>query len=506
VVRLSLSHREKEFPVLLQDLFNALDPAAIPSVSGQAAVSGVCDDSRLVRPGDLFVARAGTQTDGSKFLRDAAQRGAVAAIVAAPVGDVAIPQLVVGDTARAASFLAHVFHNRPSRMVKVVGVTGTNGKTTTTYLVRQLLKSVSSRCGLIGTCEIDDGRTISTATMTTPGAVEIAALLASMRSNRCRACAIEVSSHALHQARVAGVEFAAAAFTNLTRDHLDYHGTMENYADAKASLFTSLDSNAVAVVNGEDPWSERMVRDCRARLIRFGFGSDMDYSARDVMINSRGSNFVLVTPDGRTEVSMSLVGRYNIENALAAAALVGEAFALNVHQIAAGLARASGAPGRLQSVDAGQPFTVLVDYAHSDDALENVLATLRPMTRGALRVVFGCGGDRDRGKRPLMADTACRLADAIYVTNDNPRTEDPEAIIREILCGVPAGAAKRVRVEPDRRSAIRLALSDAAPGDIVLLAGKGHENYQIVGQTKHHFDDREEAQGFLQSRGHRVSA
>jgi len=232
----------------------------------------------------------------------------------------------------------------------------------------------------------------------------------------------------------------------------------------------------------------------------------MDYAARDVMINSRGSNFVLVTPDGRANVSMSLVGKHNIENALAAAALAGEVFKMNVHQIAAGLARAAGAPGRLQPVNAGQPFPVLVDYAHSDDALENVLGTLRQMTHGALRVVFGCGGDRDRGKRPRMAETACRIADAIYVTSDNPRTEDPEAIIREILCGVPAGAGPRVRVEPDRRTAIRLALSDAAPGDIVLLAGKGHENYQIIGETKHHFDDREEAMNFLQSRGHRVSA
>lgn len=491
---------------MLQDLFKALDPAAMPSASGQASVLGVCDDSRLVRPGDLFVARAGTHTDGSKFLRDAADRGAIAAIVAAQVGDIAIPQLVVGDTAKAAAFLAHVFHNRPSRMVKVVGVTGTNGKTTTTYLIRQLLKSISVRCGLIGTCEIDDGNTVTESAMTTPGAVEIAGLLASMRTNRCRACAIEVSSHALHQGRVTGVEFAGAAFTNLTGDHLDYHKTMDNYADAKAGLFASLDKDGVAVVNGEDPWSERMLRDCRARIIRFGFGSTMDYAARGVMVNSRGSNFELVTPDGSAVVAMSLIGRHNIENALAAAALAGEVFQMNVHQIAAGLGRAAPAPGRLQAVNAGQPFFVMVDYAHSDDAMENVLTSLRPMTHGALRVVFGCGGDRDREKRPRMAETACRIADAVYVTNDNPRTEDPEAIIREILCGVPAGAGSRVRVEPDRRKAIRLALSDAAPGDIVLLAGKGHENYQIVGETKLHFDDREEAFAFLQSRGHRVSA
>jgi UDP-N-acetylmuramoyl-L-alanyl-D-glutamate--2,6-diaminopimelate ligase len=282
---------------------------------------------------------------------------------------------------------------------------------------------------------------------------------------------------------------------------------MDEYAAAKAMLFASLNPESIAAVNGEDPWTERMLQDCRAKVIRFGFGSGMDYAARDVMVNSRGSHFVLVTPDGQANISMNLIGRHNIENALAASALLGETFGLTVHQLAAGLSRVTGAPGRLEAVTAGQPFSVLVDYAHSDDALENVLSALRPLVRGAsLRVVFGCGGDRDRSKRPRMAETACRIADAIYVTSDNPRTEDAEAIIREILCGVPLGAGPRVRVEPDRHKAIRMALADAGPGDIVLLAGKGHENYQIVGTTKNHFDDREEAIGCLKKYGKLVSA
>jgi UDP-N-acetylmuramoyl-L-alanyl-D-glutamate--2,6-diaminopimelate ligase len=311
---------------------------------------------------------------------------------------------------------------------------------------------------------------------------------------------MEVSSHALDQGRVSGVTFAGAAFTNLTGDHLDYHKTMENYAAAKARLFVSLSETAVAVINGDDKWSDRMVQDCNGRIIRFGFGKNADYRARDVAVTSGGSNFILHTPDGRTEVNMQLIGRHNIENALAAAALVGEAFGLSVHQIAMGLKDAQGAPGRLQAVRAGQPFAVLVDYAHTDDALENVLTALRPLTRGKLRVLFGCGGDRDRTKRPRMAKTAEKLADAIYVTSDNPRTEEPRSILNEVVSGLSARGKAEAVVEIDRAEAIRQILSDAEPNDVVLIAGKGHENYQIIGTEKRHFDDVEEAENALKQR------
>ena len=467
-------------------------------------ITGVCDDSRRVQPGDLFVARAGGTADGSQFLADAQARGAVAAVVVRPDGGAAprtpnLPTVVSADPS-IASLLAQAFHGHPTLTVKVLGVTGTNGKTTTTYLLRHLLQKQRQRCGLIGTVETDDGRTTVESTMTTPGAIDLAALMGRMRDNGCRSCAMEVSSHSLDQGRAAGVHFTGAVFTNLTGDHLDYHKTMDAYAAAKAKLFESLPSHGVAVVNGDDTWAPRMVRDCPGRIIRFGFTKNADYRARDVSVTSAGTKFVLHTPDGRAEAELRLIGKHNVENALAAAALAGEVFGLSVHQLVAGLRDAAGAPGRLQSVHAGQPFAVLVDYAHTDDALENVLKALRPLTRGTLRVLFGCGGDRDATKRPRMARVAEKLADAVYVTSDNPRTESAAGILDQICAGFNTSVGRRAVVELDRRSAIERVLGDAGPDDVVLIAGKGHENYQIVGTIKHHFDDVEECRRVLEGR------
>src|SRR6185437_2295840 len=277
-------------------------------------ITGICEDSRTAVPGNLFIARSGTKADGAQYIADAAAKGAVAAVVASKVPRSPIPQIAVGDTSAVASVLANLFHGRPDQKVRMLGVTGTNGKTTTTYLLRHILGKVNTRCGMIGTVETDDGRTRRAASMTTPAATEIAGLLASMRDKGCRACAMEVSSHALDQGRVAGISFAGAAFTNLTGDHLDYHKTMDNYADAKAKLFASLSQTVVAVVNAEDKFSDRMVRDCHGRIIRFGFGKAADYRARDVAITSNGSNFILHTPDGRAEVHVQLIGRHNVEN------------------------------------------------------------------------------------------------------------------------------------------------------------------------------------------------
>jgi UDP-N-acetylmuramoyl-L-alanyl-D-glutamate--2,6-diaminopimelate ligase len=493
--------------MLLHSLIRQFDPhASLSGIPNQLEVTGVREDSRLVRPGDLFIARPGTKADGSRFVRDAHARGAAAAVVPAKVAEAPLPQVVVEDPASAASVLANLFFGLPAEKVRVLGITGTNGKTTTTYLLRHLLAKVNVRCGVVGTVEIDDGRTRREADMTTPAACDIAELLATMRDRGCRACAMEVSSHALDQGRVAGLAFAGAAFMNLTGDHLDYHRTMDAYAAAKARLFESLGESAVAVVNADDKWAARMVHVCRGRVIRFGFGKGADYRAKDPAVTSNGTHFVLHTPDGRAEVGMELIGKHNIQNALAAAALAGEVFGLSVHQIASGLRDAQGAPGRLQAVRLGQPFAVLVDYAHTDDALENVLSAVRPLTRGRLRVLFGCGGDRDRTKRPRMARTAEKLADVVYVTSDNPRTEDPAAIVDEIVGGLTAAARRAAVVEPDRRAAIRRALADAQPGDVVLIAGKGHENYQIVGAEKRHFDDLEEATRFLRETGRGVAA
>ena len=488
--------------MLLHTLLRQFNPqislAGVPNVE----VAGVREDSRQVRQGDLFVARAGTKADGAQFVADAKARGAIAVVSQTPLprASTPLPQVIVSDSGAAASVLANLFHGSPGEKVRVLAVTGTNGKTTTTYLIRHLLSKITTRCGLIGTVEIDDGRTRREATMTTPAATEIAELLASMRDKGCRACAIETSSHALDQGRVAGVSFAGAAFTNLTGDHLDYHKTMENYAAAKAKLFASLHASAVAVVNAADKWSAKMVEQCQARVLRFGFGKNADYTARDTSYTAQGSQFVLHTPDGRAEVSLPMVGKHNVENALAAAALVGEVCGLSVHQLAAGLRDAQGAPGRLQPVRVGQPFAVLVDYAHTDDALDNVLSALKPLCRGRLRVLFGCGGDRDRTKRPRMARTAERWADAVYVTSDNPRTEDARSILNEIASGFSPEGVRKTIVEIDRRRAIEAVLSDAQANDVVLIAGKGHENYQIIGTEKHHFDDVEEATRFLQAR------
>lgn len=477
----------------LHSLLSQLSPR--PSVAGvpNVEIKGIVEDSRLAQPGYLFIARSGTKTDGAQFVRDAQANGAVACITATKVDGVSLPQVIVKDPAAVTSKLAHALYDNPTRALKVLGITGTNGKTTTTYIIRHLLNQHKQRCGMIGTVEIDDGKTRREATMTTPGAPELAQLFAAMRDKGCRAAAMETSSHALSQGRGAAIRYAGAGFTNLTGDHLDYHKTMDNYAAAKATLFANLDADSVAVVNGDDKWSDRMIQDCPARIFRFGFGKNADYRAKDVEITADGSKFTLVAPHGKAEVTMDLIGRHNIENVLLAAALVGEVFGLTVQQIAAGLKTAAGAPGRLQVVRAGQPFAVLVDYAHTDDALDNVLSALRPLTKGKLRVLFGCGGDRDRTKRPRMAKTAERLADVLYVTSDNPRTENAQSILDEILTGLSADKPKPTTVEIDRRTAIERIIADSSAGDVVLLAGKGHENYQIIGTEKRHFDDVEEA-------------
>ena len=510
---------EKDFPMLLHTLLRQFSTDIPIRGLKNVQVRAVREDSRQVQPGDLFVARSGTKSDGRQFIADAQAKGAVAVVTNEPVNGSPLPQICVRDPAAAGSVLANLLYDNPSQTVNVLGITGTNGKTTTTYLIRHILASVKRKCGMIGTVEIDDGRTRREATMTTPSAVEVAELLAGMRDRGCWSCAMEVSSHALDQSRVAGVRFAGAAFTNLTGDHLDYHQTMENYAAAKARLFESLDASAVAVVNANDTYKHRMVQNCKARVIEFGIGRKGDYRAKDLAITAEGSTFTLVTPNGEADVTMQLIGRHNVANVLTAAALVGEVYHMPVEQIAAALTTASGAPGRLQAVRCGQPFAVLVDYAHSDDALENVLAALRPLAAGKLRVLFGCGGDRDRTKRPRMARTAERLADVVYLTSDNPRTEDPRAIIEEIAAGFSAdvelsgltglrvggrrgvgGEGKSVVVEADRHLAIRRIIADAGPGDVVLLAGKGHENYQIIGTEKRHFDDVEEATRAIQGR------
>jgi len=476
-------------------------------------IADVTDDSRQVVPGALFIARRGSTVDGAQYVHDAIDRGA-AAVLTEPGRDVpdGVTQLHAPDVRAVLAPLAERFFGEPARRLRLAGVTGTNGKTTTAFMARHLLQGHRRRCGLIGTIEIDDGRDRRPALLTTPGAIELSRLLARMVDHGCDACVMEVSSHALHQGRVDHLPFHAAAFTNLTGDHLDYHGTVEAYAAAKARLFERVRPDGTAIVNGDDPMADRMVRDCPATVWRFRLADEgtADYRVRDLQSTAAGSRFTLVTEHGSATLHLPLVGRHNVANMVAAIAVAEAAEGVEPGGLIgrAGFAdlvrQCPPVPGRLEPVvgpEEPPPFTVLVDYAHTDDALRNVLASLRPITRGRLRVLFGCGGDRDRTKRPRMAAVACDLADHVVVTPDNPRTEDPGAIIEDIMAGVEPRNRDKVDVEPDRRAAIRAIVAAAGPGDVVLIAGKGHEDYQIVGAERRRFDDRVEARQALAETG-----
>jgi UDP-N-acetylmuramoyl-L-alanyl-D-glutamate--2,6-diaminopimelate ligase len=490
-------------------------------LAGDPEVTRVCEDSRKVQAGDLFMARSGTKTSGAKFAADAVAKGAVAIVSDEPIEtleNVAFVQVDNGN--RAMALIANELAGRPTDSMTLLAVTGTKGKTTVAYLLRAVLKAARKKCGMIGTVEIDDGKTVVPADMTTPSAVELADMFARMKANGVTHCVMEVSSHALHQDRTAGLDMAVAIFTNLTGDHLDYHKTMDEYAAAKALLFEGLKKDAVAVVNGDDSWCHRITQACKAKVIEYRYGGNKSENCLLVDIQemtSAGMRLGVWGVDGCDyKLSTPLVGKhnaYNIAGVLAAA----EGIGLDVKDVLKGLKGNTGAPGRLQPVvPAGMkrddlPFQVFVDYAHTHDAIQNVLTALRATMKqgaregrkeGRLICVFGCGGDRDRTKRPKMAKIAQDLADFVIVTSDNPRTENPGAIIDEV-CGGFAGDWKndrRIRVEPDRRAAIRSAIGIAGRNDVVLIAGKGHENYQILGTTKHHFDDVEEAAAALLAR------
>ncbi|MSR69149.1 MAG: UDP-N-acetylmuramoyl-L-alanyl-D-glutamate--2,6-diaminopimelate ligase [Phycisphaerales bacterium] len=473
-------------------------------------VLSVTDDSRQVAPATLFIARAGSKRNGLDFIADAVARGAVAVCVDASVdlngviaqcgrGGEGVAILLASDANRAALALAQSFHRFPTRAMRMIGITGTNGKTTTAFLTQHLINHSGVKCGLLGTVLTDDGLRREAAELTTPGGTELASIFARMVRNRCECAAMEVSSHALDQGRVEGIDFAVGVFTNLTGDHLDYHQTMQAYGAAKARLFRTLSAGSCAVVNGDDPAHEQMVRGSAARVLRC---SARDESAACFVAIQRvtlGSmRLQLRGPWGDLEVDLPAIGRHNAMNALQATAAAWSV-GVDARALASGLAGAIAPPGRLEPVTPpNAPFAVLVDYAHTDDALLNVLTAVRPVvTDGRLIVVFGCGGDRDRTKRPRMAHTAVSHADHVIITSDNPRTESAQAIITEIFSGIPAHCAATVERECDRATAIRTAIAMARPGDLVLIAGKGHEDYQIIGKQKFSFDDRIEARAAL---------
>ncbi|MGC8625195.1 MAG: UDP-N-acetylmuramoyl-L-alanyl-D-glutamate--2,6-diaminopimelate ligase [Phycisphaerae bacterium] len=495
----------------LGDLLKSV-PVPLHQVAGGAMdpiIHRVVEDSRTVRVGDLFVARTGLKNNGRHFIAEAIEHGAAAVVTASSqivATTAAVPVLQCAQPAVALGFLAQAIHEFPARNMKLLAVTGTNGKTTTTYLLRGILRMVGIPCGLLGTVQLDDGQVVVESPMTTPGPVELAALLARMRDHGVRAVALEASSHALAQDRLAGLNIHVAMFTNLTGDHLDYHGTMENYAATKARLFTALAPDAFAIINAQDAWSSRMIRDCRARTLSYGIDGPADFSGSIHAMSSTGMEVSIRGPDGMLlDLRTGLLGRHNVQNMLCAAAACWAA-GVAPEFIIAGLQAADLVPGRLQPVvPAGVkreklPFTVLVDYAHTHDALENVLTAIRGFTTGKIICLFGCGGDRDITKRPKMAAVVQRLADKIVVTDDNPRTEASAVIITQIVRGFSGDLADRLTVIPDRATAIRYAIAGAEKGDVVLIAGKGHENYQIIGTNRYHFDDVEQAQEAIRAR------
>src|SRR5437773_3688875 len=461
-----------------------------------AAIGGIAADSRKVAPGDCFVAVPGFKQDARRFVPEAIARGAAVIVTEGPpVGDGDVAQIIVPSARLALARAADAYYGHPSRQLTVVGITGTNGKTTTSYLVDALLQSRGLRTGVIGTIQYRIAAETLPAGQTVPEALELQSMLARMYADGVRAVAMEVSSHALALARVEGLTFDVAVFTNLTQDHLDFHGTLEEYQRAKRKLFEQLAASPkprpTAVVNADDPAGAEMVRGLDVSTLTFGLGRGATVRASEHVSGLDGIRMTVETPRGRLTLASSLIGEHNVMNLLGA---IGAGLALGMEPaaIAAALAPVKTVPGRFEQVTAGQPFLVVVDYAHTPDALERVLATARKITPGRLAVVFGCGGDRDRTKRPIMGEIAARLADRAWVTSDNPRSERPQAILDEIVVGVKrvANAEGRYATAADRRLAIAGALGWARAGDTVVIAGKGHETYQLVGAETLPFDDR----------------
>lgn len=491
----------------LSDLEPTNDPASLDAAARARAVKTIVYDSRKAAPGALFFALRGEKADGARFAAQAISKGATAVVAESPrPADVQVPWIQVPDARLALARMAAAFHGHPSRELRVVGITGTNGKTTTAYLLSSLFEAAGTRCGMLGTVVYRVGEEERPATRTTPESADIQQLLREMVKRGCGACAMEVSSHALAQRRADEIQFAAGVFTNLTRDHLDYHRDMESYFRSKRRLFELLPDSAPAVVNADDPRAAALVG-LATRTVTYGIDRPADVRPVRLSDSLRGLDFDIASPAGTVEVRSRLVGRPNVYNILAAVATA-VSLDVPVEAVQRGLAGIEGIPGRFQVVsDPTDDITVVVDYAHTDDALKNLLETVRPLARQRLITVFGCGGDRDRTKRPLMGAVAARLSDLVIVTSDNPRSENPGEIIEEVKRGIvmPAERTRPVdgregpkyappRATPhlgivDRAAAIQRAISVAHAEDVVVIAGKGHEKYQVIGDRELPFDD-----------------
>jgi len=480
----------------LRNLISTLDSLQVFDFSDRN-VTGIASDSRQVTPGVVFVAIKGPSDDGHKYIFDAISRGATVIVAQETVNVPADICLIVAPNSRhALAVMADIFYDHPSGKVKVVGVTGTNGKTTVTYLVRSILQIAGKKAGLIGTINYEMAGRVIPAPNTTPGALDMQRYLAEMASSGSEYAVMEVSSHALDQYRVDAVDFACAIFTNITPEHLDYHQTFESYLTAKAKLFRYLPRGAVAVLNADDPHSATLAGRTEGAVVWYGVEKPAPYSAELISMGLDGASIRLKMPSGDADVHTSLIGIHNLYNILAAATAA-TSLGATLEEAAAGILALEGVPGRLERIKEARAFTAFVDYAHTDDGLKKVLAALKPLADGRLIVVFGCGGDRDRAKRPRMGKVAQELADVVLVTSDNPRSEDPVAIINEILAGTQP--SQSIYVEPDRKKAIEAACRLAGPDDVVLVAGKGHETYQKFKDTVIPFDDRAVIRDFVRS-------
>jgi len=461
-------------------------------------------DSRRVERNDLFIAIRGSAFNGHKFVHDAIQRGAVAVVVE---DDLAVPdaycvhnavaKIVVEQARVALAIMAGNFYDHPSRKLRLIGVTGTNGKTTTTHLIRSVFESTGERVGLIGTIDYQAGKGAIAASHTTPESLELNQLLSTMVANGCASAVVEVSSHSLIMQRVHGLQFAAATFTNLTQDHLDFHGSMEEYFRAKKILFDTLSEGAYAVSNLDDPYGRAIVSSTAGKSVFYGTNAPADVLGTAVSTEIDRTKATIRYEGKEQRVTSPLIGRFNASNILAAYATC-VCFGIDGGDIARGIALLPGVRGRFERVRSPRGWTAVIDYAHTSDALENCLRSVRDLlgaSGGRVITIFGCGGNRDRGKRGMMGSIASGLSDLTVITSDNPRNEEPHAIIHDVQQGVIAG--KEVHVEVDRRKAISYGLSLARKGDVVVIAGKGHETYQIIGEAKHHFDDREEVEKFI---------
>lgn len=485
---------------LLHKIYSGHIPASFKKFN----ILAISSDSRTVGHNSLFMALPGAKYDGSKFIDMAINRGARVIIKSGHSPEGVLVQspskqnvciLEVPDPRQFLKDIVRRFYADPSRTVRTIGVTGTNGKTTVTYLIEAILKKSGSPCGVLGTINYRIGSKVFPSPNTTPGVIENQDFLFKLKKKRIKYCVMEVSSHALDQGRVDLIGFRSAVFTNLTSDHLDYHKTTENYFQAKAKLFCSLAPQSYAVVNNDDPFGRRLVSMTKAKVLTYGINNPADIMACDIQLKVHGSEFVLKAGARSVRIKSHLIGQHNVYNILAS---VGAALSSNISlaHIVKGISSFAVVPGRLERIDEGQPFSVFVDYAHTEDGLKNVLGSLKKIAQAKIIVVFGCGGDRDRTKRPKMGAVASQLADHVILTNDNPRSEDPDAIAQEVIGGI---TGKNYEVLLDREQAIAQALRLAHKGDIVLIAGKGHEDYQIFKDRTVHFDDREVVRTLLSS-------